>query len=605
MPHIQKLLDVPPNDDHPNGGARHSNGEVVLLSSSMLNYFISLSSTLFFCGNDRRSDFTMALTLFTTLAQQASSVDIDGDVAGGPSSSSSSSSSSPEIIQLYSNAVLDFLNGTIVKLGNSPTTIANAAVVDVTEQQFEGGGSSRRQFSALSYQAVQTLGRDTDDERQQRQHLRPDLGVWDCCVDDVELATANNAIPLASMLLQRVVIGTTPTETLKKTKTKQTTVLMTIDVSSLNNISMVQSVVEQMRNVILGAFTTIDCNSSEVGCNDMSSKTAATVTTSASSYTTSTKSLQHSTFGKAKINEEVGTTVEGGDNTVDNNNIALILAAIVPSSSSSSSTTTTTTSKGVDEYSERQSRAFLSYHLRKFALELNCTLCFVSSSDIVKSSNNNSNKEEEGTSTMPSSTAMTTLEDPMISGSSNDGSTTMSVDELACLVRRIALGISHHIDDIVEGIHKSSSICFPGTHDSELVYGPYLRNASCEGKWDATVDDLNVAFPPVSTKTTTTTTGMIIDNDKDGIGEGGDEAWLNQLATSIGITTDAGPLSPLHKPLTTPKLGGGGDDGGGNEKTSVPKKRVTRLSSTRNKDTAKTPKDEKEVMNFFDNLLKK
>jgi len=281
------------------------------------------------------------------------------------------------------------------------------------------------------------------------------------------------------------------------------------------------------------------------------------------------------------------------------------LAAIVPSSSSSSSTTTTTTSKGVDEYSERQSRALLSYHLRKFALELNCTLCFVSSSDIVKSSNNNSNKEEEGTSTMPSSTAMTTLEDPMISGTSNDGSTTMSVDELACLVRRIALGISHHIDDIVEGIHKSSSICFPGTHDSELVYGPYLRNASCEGKWDATVDDLNVAFPPVSTKTATTKTGMIIDNDKDGIGEGGDEAWLNQLATSIGITTDAGPLSPLHKPPTTPKLGGGGDDGGGKEKTSVPKKRVTRLSSTRNKDTAKTPKDEKEVMNFFDNLLKK
>ena len=541
----------------------------------------------------------MALTLFTTLTQQASSVDIDGDVAGGPSSSSSSSSS-PEIIQLYSNAVLDFLNGTIVKLGNSsPTTITNAAV-DATEQQFEGG-SSRRQFSALSYQAVQTLGRDTDEEeRQQRRHLRPDLGIWDCCADDVELATANDAIPRASMLLQRVVIGTTPTETLKKTKTKKT-VLMTIDVSSLDDISMVQSVVEQMRNVILGAFTTIDCSSSEVECNDMSSKTAAT----ASSYTTSMKSLQHSTFGKAHINEEVGTTVEGGDNNVDNNNIAFILAAIVPSSSSSSSSTsTTTTSKGVDEYSERQTRALLSYHLRKFALELNCTLCFVSS-DIVKGSNNNSNKEEEETSTMPSSTAMTTLEDPMISGSSNDGSTAMSVDELACLVRRIALCISHHIDDIVEGEHKSSSICFPGTHDPELVFGPYLRNASCEGKWDATVDDLNVAFPPPSTKTTTTKTGMIIDNNKDGIGEGGDEVWLSQLATSIGITTDVGPLSPLHKPPTTPKLGGGGDDGGGKEKTLVPKKRVTRLSSTRNKDTAKTPKDEKEVMNFFDNLLKK
>jgi hypothetical protein len=542
----------------------------------------------------------MALTLFTTLTQQASSVDIDGDVAGGPSSSSSSSSSSPEIIQLYSNAVLDFLNGTIVKLGNSPAAITNAtaAAVDVTEQQLLEGSSSRRQFSALSYQAVQTLGRDTDEEKQ---HLRPDLGVWDCCVD-VAPATANNAIPRASMLLQQVVIGSTTTEKLKK-KTKTKTVLMTIDVSSLNNISMVQSIVEQMRNVILGAYHTIDCSSSEVEFNDMSSKTAATTaTTSASSYTTSMKSLQHSTFGKAHINEEVGTTVKGGDNNVDNNYIALILAAIVPSSTSS-----TTTSKGVDEYSERQSRALVSYHLRKFALELNCTLCFVSS-DVAKSSGNNNNKEAKETSTMPSSTAMTTLEDPMISGSNNDGSTTMSVDELAYLVRNIALGISHHMDDIVEGEHKSSSICFPGTHDSELVYGPYLRNASCEGKWDATVDDLDKAFPPPSTKTTTTKTGMIIDGDKDGIGEGGDEAWLNQLATSIGIiaTDAAGPLSPLHKPLpTTPKLGGGGDDGGGKEKTSVPKKRITRLSSTRNKDTTKTPKDEKEVMNFFDNLLKK
>lgn len=560
----------------------------------------------------------MALTLFHTLTQQTSSGDIDGDVAGGPSSSPSSSSSTPEIIQLYSNTVFDFLNSTIVNLATNAGTNNNDD--QQQQQQFLGDGvmnSSRRQFSALSYQAVQTLGRDTDDEdsnnnnggvglssayqqQEQRQHLRPDLGVWDCRVD-VELAAASSTntvstriIPRASTLLQQVVVGTTTSTTTTQKKTEAKTILMTIDISSNNNVLMFTSIIEEMRNVILGAYTTN--NDSEN--NDMSWRT-----TSASTHTTSMKSLQHATFGKAHINEVV--TTEGGDN----DNIALILAAIVPSSPSSTSTSTTTTSKGVDEYSERQTRALLSYHLRKFALELNCTLCFVSSCDTMKSSSNN--KVEEISTMQPSTT---TMEDPMISGS-NAGSTTMSIDELACVVRRIALGMSP-IDVIVEGEqHKSSSlplssIYIPGTHDAELVYGPYLRNASCEGKWDANVDDLDVAFPPPPTKTTTTMTSIIDNDDNGGIGEGGagDEGWLSQLATSIGITTDAGLLSPLHKPPTTPKPGVGGGEpagGGGKEKTSVPKKRVTRLSSTRNKDTTKTPKDEKEVMNFFDNLLKK
>ena len=151
----------------------------------------------------------------------------------------------------------------------------------------------------------------------------------------------------------------------------------------------------------------------------------------------------------------------------------------------------------------------------------------------------------------------------------------------------------------------------PGSHDAELIHGAYLRNASCEGLWEASKDDLNVALPPPRLKQsngdmkveTNTTSGGAFGYS------GGDEEWLSELASSIGLSPDAvsaaAASSAAGEALSPASSTTRERAAKGKEKltSSAPRKRTTRSAAARNKDSK--PKDEKEVMNFFDNLLKK
>ena len=148
-------------------------------------------------------------------------------------------------------------------------------------------------------------------------------------------------------------------------------------------------------------------------------------------------------------------------------------------------------------------------------------------------------------------------------------------------------------------LQRPPSIHVPGSHDAELIHGAYLRNASCEGRWDASKDDLNVALPPQSG------TNVKADETKENSTgtSGGDEEWLSQLASSIGLSPEsaASALSPKQrskspKQSLTPERKK-------KERPAV-KKRVTRGTARNKEGGTKTPKDEKEVLNFFDNLLK-
>jgi hypothetical protein len=44
------------------------------------------------------------------------------------------------------------------------------------------------------------------------------------------------------------------------------------------------------------------------------------------------------------------------------------------------------------------------------------------------------------------------------------------------------------------------AVHLPGGHDAELIRGAMLRNASCEGAWDASKDDLSTALLLPSSK---------------------------------------------------------------------------------------------------------
>ncbi len=109
------------------------------------------------------------------------------------------------------------------------------------------------------------------------------------------------------------------------------------------------------------------------------------------------------------------------------------------------------------------------YHLHKRATEVDCTLAFV-----------REGKEEiEGTDTIGS-------------------------NEMGMLIRRVAMGlplvVMERTADNGEGGGKSVAVHLLGGHDAELIRGAMLRNASCEGAWDASKDDLSTALPLPSSK---------------------------------------------------------------------------------------------------------
>lgn len=309
------------------------------------------------------------------------------------------------------------------------------------------------------------------------------------------------------------------------------TVVMTIHLEELNQV---QPILQKMRNVTINAYDEI--NTSGKG-------------------TTSIKTLQSCTFGSSQIKQEVSPKSVGG--------IALILAVIVPSSKLQGNASI--------EYQEKQKRSLVLYHLHKFALEVNCTLCFV----------------REGADNVSSSEG----EVSQIS--------TMTIAELATVIRRVAMGLSP-IDEESAGFLRFESkeneekennetkptldppIYSPGSHDAELICGAMQRNASCAGLWDASKDDLAVALPRESkTSTTESTDGK---ETKDG-----DEEWLSKLASSVGITVDTST-----KNTTT---NGDADEA----KTPVRKDALKKKKSSK----AASSKSDKAPSDFFANLLKK
>ena len=454
---------------------------------------------------------------------------------GEKSTAQTSTCSPPTAIQLHSHHTLDFVHN----------RITNESSETPSE---EGQTAKNYRHSLLSYQAVQT-----QQDEEERTHNKPDLGVWNCSLNN-EFDDASLGAMLKSVILIRggETLSTHPDgqEEEKKDATAAenensgesakdnvttNTVVMTVH---LEELEQVHPTVERMRNIVINAYQ--DLNIAGKG-------------------TTPIPTLQSCPFGKCQIKQEV-VPKSGG--------VALVLAVIVPSSKQQGNAST--------EYQEKQKQSFVVYHLHKFALEVNCTLCFV------KEGNDAANEGE--VRSIP----------------------TMTVEALSTVVRRLAMGLPPLEDNSVlfgesseeptesneEGKDSSDkeasatepAIYPPGSHDAELISGAMQRNASCEGMWDASTDDLGKALPIVSTTT-------IDSSSKDSISKGGDEEWLSKLASSVGITVDT----------TKDSAGAGAAEEG---KTPVEKKKEA-VKKKKSSKSAASSKSEKAPSDFFANLLKK
>lgn len=539
------------------------------------------------------------MTLFATLTKAGSS---------SSSSGSNNSCSPPEAIQLHGNKFIHFLSAKTVNLDD--------------DRNNDAGNDFLKHFSALSYQAVQTQRDDVTAGGARRQNLRPDLGIWDCRIQPSSSASTDNT----AMLLQRVIInkkggnrndtkGGDDHDDAKKEADSSAdeitnnddsmelppTVVLTVDTTNPNSV---QPSLEQMRNVLLSMMMNEETPSSNN--NKLFSRESINISTSM-------KVLQSSPFGVTKITESVGSSLQESSSK----RVAIIIAAIVASSSSSSSSNDGKTA--ADEFKDRQAKSLVLYHLHKFALECDCTLCFVRGGD---DTNDDGGGLAEGIQNL-------NIGDVNESGEgSNDATATngkkksaLSIDELGKVIRRVAMGLSpveqqqDDDDDATnEGEAKTedtavvaassssgiSAIHAPGSHDAELIHGAYLRNASCEGHWDASKDDLIVALPPQPS--TGDTLQQQKEESKKGSSGGGDEEWLSKLAASVGLTpeviTSDAATTASSSSSTTPT----GKKSPKRERPGA-KKRMTRAASSKTKDGK--PKDQKAVMNFFDDLLKK
>ncbi|KAL7475929.1 hypothetical protein ACHAW6_001823 [Cyclotella cf. meneghiniana] len=484
------------------------------------------------------------MTLFAALGENNSGV-----------STPTSPCSPPTAIQLHGRHAFDFIHDRIIRVDD---------VGDATQ-------NSPRP-SLLSYQAIQTQ-RDDDDEL--KSHDKPDLGVWNCSVE------YNFDRHSLGGVLKNVVLQTGSNTTILEEEKKDNhdnharmdtvanTVLMTIH---LQDLSDVQPTLERMRSVLVAAFDHENGHSHDYG------KAA-----SQSPGTTYIKTLEASSFGRCQIKQDIHSQQQQSGRK-----IALILAVITPSSTDQGDASV--------EYQHRQRKSLVVYHLHKFALEVNCTLCFV--------------HEANGN---------TVNDSP---GHSKNMQSTMSMEELAVLIRRVAMGLSPVVDAVAAGVLGEStnenehaptsvneesnsndtppaattdtSVYPPGSHDAELIYGAMLRNASCEGKWDAAKHDLNVALPPQSPSKNSSATNSAKNDES----QGGDEEWLSRLASSVGISVDTVSANSSIAASAS---------GAAEALTPIERKKemMKKKKSSKNVAASSVLNSDKDPSDFFANLLKK
>ena len=450
--------------------------------------------------------------LFSTLTSATTSSDGQANLRKSPQSSTSSSANIPTLVQLYAGDV-----------NNSSSSSNNGAILMENNPLVTG-------YTTLTYQAVQVGEQASrDDAMKNHQHTNPDLGVWNCRVQQKE----KQSIPLIDSLLAKVA---------PQTSVYCLTVDLSDETSVETNLSSLQAAL--VRHLIehppSSSATTTDTATTETdGEMDIDPATTGSTSSGNNIKTTSLYDLQTAQFGLASEEKAAEQTIE---ETAKDVKIGLMICAVVGSSSSSrgggGDDDTNQNNLAADissesAYKKKQARALVVYHLRKFANAINAALCFVERPAAVE----NHQSSEGDNKTQTTEAAAAAADDTTTTNAAEDTQIAIPYDKLSQLWRDMAMGIPvwEQQSTETEDTAAATALYGPGRQQEDLIESLLLRNANYPGHWDANKDSLWVALPStsgggggggtseMSTQTITT----------------GDGGWLTQLRDSIASALPA------------------------------------------------------------------
>ena len=350
------------------------------------------------------------------------------------------------------------------------------------------------------------------------------------------------------------------------------------------------------------------------------------------------KTLESTIFGKAPLSEEndakglynlaENTTAASSSEERANQNVQvnIVICGIMAAKQDEGT------------YREKQAVNLISYHLQKFASEINCTLCFMR--DHTNNTSDCDDDDDNGNGTNDS-------DEKEDGGSEKEKRGEMKVDafrpeglslvEFAKALRRLCVADFEQeggddgdaedgdnedegqgqgqnegegADDSLSGQqhqhqHQQPSIYAPFDYDVDLINSVLLRGAGCPGVWNANTDSLWVALPPTSASGSKSNMESNAAAASDALaGSDGDQEWLGKLADSVSAYVG-----------NSVSVSGSGSDGKSIRSSMDQTTRTARTSAnntvaTKKKVVRKKPsatgdkkEDSKDVHDFFAELL--
>ena len=285
---------------------------------------------------------------------------------------------------------------------------------------------------------------------------------------------------------------------------------------------------------------------------------------------TSVSSLKSNEFGNCAASGSLA--LNGTKNKTSNEDYVAFMLAVHPPTKPRSS------------YQEEQALALVMYHLYKFTLHVNGMLCFVSKENPVTTST----PEASSSSAVASMSVedFRGIVDQLVSGSVDSPRALAATSKAENIVpedQNTETKVEADSPDVHQSdVQASLSFICPGTIDSSLIENTMLKNASCDGQWNAAVDSLDVAISPPLNGEMATTSNESASNSKYSSGYNDDE-WLSKLASSMKTIE-----TPIKSSSAT-----------GKDESSSTK------ASKAGKSKSSDAKKDEAVSSFFENLLKK
>lgn len=372
----------------------------------------------------------------------------------------------------------------------------------------------------MTYQAVQA-GASQDVELKNR-HVNPDLGVWNCHVPPASAATTTNAADGTTNQSSQQLVDSL----LAKVAPQAAGYCLTVDLSDESKVepslSLLQSTL--VRHLIENPPTPAAADPATEPTDAAADKITKT---------TNLYDLQSVQFGLASNDKATEQKIEEAAKDVV---VSLMICAILPTEEDPAEVSE-------QAYKNKQARALVIYHLRKFANAINAALCFVRDED-----SEQEQWQADLATASKESMAEVSVDQTATSTTAEDAQPAISYDMLSKVWCDLAMGIpvwqdeSYSIvkesgvaapDDASEAVVTTTALYGPGKQQEDLIESVLLRNANYPGHWEASKESLWVALPAPSEP------APPVNNTKTG-----DEGWLTQLRESIASALPAEKSAP-------------------------------------------------------------